>query len=237
MERVSILADVRRSNDEIAAENQTVLHSSAALTINLMSAPGAGKTTVLENTIRRMSPHYRLAVIEGDLQTSIDSERILALGVPAHQITTGTVCHLDARMVARAIAEFPFERVDVLFIENVGNLVCPAEFNLGEDLRVMVYSVVEGEEKPKKYPLMFHKADAVLLNKIDLVAYAGVELGALKKNVFEVNPRAAIFPVSCRTGEGIEAWTQWLAEKIGPQKVSHRDTQAPRKEETLRKQA
>ncbi len=214
MERVSLLTDVRRSNDEIAAENQVVFHSTATLTINLMSAPGAGKTTVLENTIRRLAPQYRLAVIEGDLQTSIDSERILALGVPAHQITTGTVCHLDARMVAKAIAEFPLERLDMLFIENVGNLVCPAEFNLGEDLRVMVYSVVEGEEKPKKYPLMFHRADAVLLNKIDLIPYAGVELGVLRKNVVEVNPRAAIFPVSCRTGEGMEAWTQWLAEQV-----------------------
>ena len=215
MERVSLLTDVRRTNDEIAAENQAFLRSVAKLTINLMSAPGAGKTTVLEKTILRLAPRYRLAVIEGDLQTSIDSERILAFGVPAHQITTGTVCHLDARMVQKAIAEFPLERVDVLFIENVGNLVCPAEFNLGEDLRVMVYSVVEGVEKPKKYPLMFYKADAVLLNKIDLIPYAGVELEELRKNVIEVNPRAAIFPISCRTGEGVEGWTQWLTERIG----------------------
>jgi len=214
MERVSLLTDVRRTNDEIAAENQAVFRSVATLTINLMSAPGAGKTTVLESTILRLAPHYRLAVIEGDLQTSIDSERILALGVPAHQITTGSVCHLDARMVRRAIAEFPLQPVDVLFIENVGNLVCPAEFNLGEDLRVLVYSVVEGVEKPKKYPLMFHKADAVLLNKIDLIPYAGVELEELRKNVIEVNPRAVIFPISCRTGEGVEPWTEWLAEKI-----------------------
>jgi len=215
MERVSLLTDVRRTNDEIASENQAIFRSTAALTINLMSAPGAGKTTVLEKTILRLAPRYRFAVIEGDLQTTIDSERILAFGVPAHQITTGTVCHLDARMVQKAIAEFPLERVDVLFIENVGNLVCPAEFNLGEDLRVMVYSVVEGVEKPKKYPLMFYKADAVLLNKIDLIPYAGVELEELQKNVVEVNPRAVIFPISCRTGAGVEAWTQWLAEKIG----------------------
>ncbi len=219
MERVSVLADVRRSNDEIAAENRAALRSTATLTINLMSAPGAGKTSVLEATIRRL-PHHTLAVIEGDLQTSIDSERIRALGVPAHQITTGTICHLDARMVAKAIAEFPRQRVDVLFIENVGNLVCPAEFNLGEDLRVMVYSVVEGVEKPKKYPLMFHTADAVLLNKIDLVPYAGVELEDLKRNVVEVNPRAAIFSLSCRTGEGMDAWTQWLAAQLAARNVA-----------------
>jgi hydrogenase nickel incorporation protein HypB len=216
MERVSLLTDLRRTNDEIASENQAVFRSVATVTINLMSAPGAGKTTVLETTILRLAPHYRFAVIEGDLQTSIDSERILALGVPAHQITTGSVCHLDARMVSKAIAAFPPERVDLLFIENVGNLVCPAEFNLGEDLRVMVYSVVEGVEKPKKYPLMFHKSDAVLLNKIDLIPYAGVELEELRKNVIEVNPRTLIFPISCRTGEGVEAWTQWLVERIGP---------------------
>jgi hydrogenase nickel incorporation protein HypB len=216
MERVSLLTDLRRTNDEIASENQAVFRSVATLTINLMSAPGAGKTTVLETTILRLAPHYRFAVIEGDLQTSIDSERILALGVPAHQITTGSVCHLDARMVSKAIAAFPPERVDLLFIENVGNLVCPAEFNLGEDLRVMVYSVVEGVEKPKKYPLMFHKAEAVLLNKIDLIPYAGVELEELRKNVIEVNPRTLIFPISCRTGEGVEAWTEWLVERIGP---------------------
>jgi len=214
MQRVSLLTDVRRTNDEIAAENHALLRSVAKLTINLMSAPGAGKTTVLESTILRLAQQYRLAVIEGDLQTSIDSERILALGVPAHQITTGTVCHLDARMVRKAITEFPRQRVDLLFIENVGNLVCPAEFNLGEDVRVMVYSVVEGVEKPKKYPLMFYKADAVLLNKIDLIPYAGVQLAELRKNVIEVNPRAVIFPISCRTGEGVEAWTQWLTERI-----------------------
>jgi hydrogenase nickel incorporation protein HypB len=214
MERVSLLTDLRRSNDEIAAENEAVFRSTATLTVNLMSAPGAGKTTVLETTIRRLTPRYRFAVIEGDLQTSYDSDRIRTLGVPAHQITTGTVCHLDARMVARAIVDFPPQRVDVLFIENVGNLVCPAEFNLGEDLRVMVYSVVEGVDKPKKYPLMFHKADAVLLNKIDLIPYAGVELEELRRNVVEVNPHAAIFPISCRNGEGTEAWTQWLAAQF-----------------------
>ena len=219
MERVSLFTDVRRTNDEVAAENQAIFRSMATLTVNLMSAPGAGKTTVLESTILHLGSHYRLAVIEGDLQTNVDSERILALGVPAHQITTGTVCHLDARMVRKAIAEFPLERVDVLFIENVGNLVCPAEFNLGEDLRVIVYSVVEGVEKPKKYPLMFHKADVVLLNKIDLIPHAGVELEELRKNVVEVNPRATIFPISCRTGEGLEMWTQWLTVRIGAHKA------------------
>lgn len=214
MERVSIGAKVLRANEEVAVENRTIFERAGVLAVNVMSAPGAGKTSVLEATIRRLSPHVRPAVIEGDLQTTIDSDRIRALGVPAYQITTGTVCHLDARMVCRAISEFPLDGLHVLFIENVGNLVCPAEFDLGEHVRVMVYSVVEGVEKPKKYPLMFHQAHAVLLNKIDLVPYAGVDLDELRKNVLEVNPRATILPLSCKTGEGIDPWVKWLADRI-----------------------
>ena len=214
MERVPVVRNVLQANEEAAAANRELFERAGMLAINLMSAPGAGKTSVLEQTIRRLGARYRLAVIEGDLQTSIDAERIRAAGVPSHQITTGTVCHLDARMVSKAVAEFPMDGVRVLFIENVGNLVCPAEFYLGEHLRVMVYSVVEGEEKPKKYPLMFHTSDVVLLNKVDLAPYAGVEIEDLKKNVLEVNPRATIFPVSCRTGEGVDAWTEWLDSTI-----------------------
>lgn len=214
MERVPVVRNVLQANEEAAAANRELFERAGMLAINLMSAPGAGKTSVLEQTIRRLGASYRLAVIEGDLQTSIDAERIRAAGVPSHQITTGTVCHLDARMVSKAVAEFPMDGVRVLFIENVGNLVCPAEFYLGEHLRVMVFSVVEGAEKPKKYPLMFHTSDVVLLNKVDLVPYAGVEIEDLKKNVLEVNPRATIFPVSCRTGEGLDAWTEWLDSAI-----------------------
>lgn len=215
MKRVSVVTDVRRSNNEVAAENQAHFRSMGMLAVNLMSAPGAGKTSVLEATIRRLAPSFQIAVIEGDLRTTLDSERIRALGVPAHQITTGTVCHLDARMVAKAIGEFPRDPVQLLFIENVGNLVCPAEFDLGEDLRVMVYSVVEGAEKPKKYPLMFFKSEVALLNKIDLLPYAGVALDELERNVLEVSPRATLFPVSCRTGEGLDAWCDWLRAWFG----------------------
>ncbi|MGA1368946.1 MAG: hydrogenase nickel incorporation protein HypB, partial [Blastocatellia bacterium] len=136
------------------------------------------------------------------------------LGIPAYQITTGSVCHLDSRMVHRALDHFPIAGLDLLVIENVGNLVCPAEFDLGEGLRVMVYSTVEGAEKPKKYPVMFHAAEVVLLNKVDLLPYAGVSLEELTRNVWEVNPGAEIFPVSCRTGEGIEAWVAWLRRRV-----------------------
>lgn len=214
MERVSVKSDVLRANEETAAANRSLFEREAVLAINVMSAPGAGKTSVLESTIRGLAGWYRLGVIEGDLQTSIDSDRIRALGVPSYQITTGTVCHLDARMIARAVAEFPLKGLDVLFIENVGNLICPASYNLGEHLRVIVYSVVEGVDKPKKYPVMFHRADVVLLNKADLVPYSGVELDELCRNVLEVNPRAVIFPISCRTGDGFPAWLEWLRSAI-----------------------
>lgn len=214
MHQVNLETNIMELNEEIAAENKEIFLDHNLFTANLMSAPGAGKTTVLEETIRRIKKDYRLGVIEGDLMTTIDADRIAALGVPAFQITTGTVCHLDARMIHNALKSFNIHNLDLLFIENVGNLVCPAEFNLGEDLRVMVYSTVEGAEKPKKYPMMFHEAEAVILNKIDLLPYAGVDLDQLKKNVLEVNPSAIIFPVSCRTGEGLDAWVDWLKSRI-----------------------
>jgi hydrogenase nickel incorporation protein HypB len=180
------------------------------LVMNLMSAPGAGKTTLLEATIQALKGRCRMAVIEGDLQTDLDAQRIRALGVRSHQIATGTVCHLDARMVARALANFPLEELDLLVIENVGNLICPASFDLGESLRVVVCSVAEGAEKPKKYPVMFHKADVILINKTDLAAASGVDLHELEANVRDVNPQAIVFALSCRTGVGLDAWTEWL---------------------------
>ena len=203
-------SQILHENERIADENKHVFEKHGLFVTNLMSAPGAGKTTVLEETIKRLKSQYKIAVIEGDLQTSIDSERIEAMGIPSHQITTGTVCHLDARMVHNALHDFKLDGNDLLFIENVGNLVCPADFELGENLKVMVFSVVEGAEKPKKYPVMFHKVDVVLLNKIDLIPYTGVSLEELEKNVKEVNPKAVIFPISCRTGEGIDDWIEWF---------------------------
>lgn len=215
---VAVETKVLQKNDEAALATRRLFMERGVVAVNFMSAPGAGKTSVLEKTLGALKPQFRLGVIEGDLYTSLDAERIQALGVPAYQITTGTVCHLDARMVAHALSHFPPDQLDLLCIENVGNLVCPAEFDLGEQFRVMVYSCVEGAEKPKKYPLMFHRADAVILNKIDLIPYAGVSLDELKRNVREVSPRAKIFPVSCRTGEGIDAWRDWLAAQVREQK-------------------
>ena len=214
MHKIPVGTDIMHVNEEIARENGEFFREHGIYTVNIMSAPGAGKTSVLEQTISRIRDDYCLSVIEGDLVTTIDADRIAALGVPAYQITTGSVCHLDAKMVHSALHHFDVTGVEVLFIENVGNMVCPAEFNLGEDLRIMVYSTVEGAEKPKKYPLMFHQADAVVLNKIDLLPYSGVSLEELRQNVLEVNPAARLFPVSCRTGEGLGQWVSWLKQKF-----------------------
>jgi hydrogenase nickel incorporation protein HypB len=214
MHQINVETDIMQVNDEIAAENKEFFDKNEIFVINIMSAPGAGKTSVLERTISRIKNDYKLGVIEGDLVTTIDADRIAALGVPSYQITTGSVCHLDARMVHNSLHGFEVKDFDLLFIENVGNLVCPAEFDLGENLRVMVYSTVEGAEKPKKYPVMFHETNAVLLNKTDLLPYSGVSLDELCQNVLDVNPEANIFPVSCRTEEGIDDWVGWLKEKI-----------------------
>jgi hydrogenase nickel incorporation protein HypB len=214
MDRVSVQSNILQANQETAAENRRLFEREGTVVMNLMSGPGSGKTSLLETTIRGLAGRYRLAVIEGDLQTDLDAQRIRALGVPSHQITTGTVCHLDARMVARALAEFPIQGVDLLVVENVGNLICPASYDLGEGLRVVICSIAEGPEKPKKYPVMFHKADVVVLNKTDLAEASGDDLRELEANARDVNPRAAVFAVSCKTGSGIDRWLAWLESVI-----------------------
>ena len=214
MHIVDVNTQILQENSRLAEENRRLFNNYNLHVTNFMSAPGAGKTTVLEETIKRIKNDYKTSVIEGDLQTSIDAERIAALNIPSYQITTGTVCHLDARMVHNALHEFNLEGNDLLFIENVGNLVCPADFELGEDLKVMVFSVVEGAEKPKKYPVMFHTVDVVILNKIDLIEHSGVSLDELEKNVREVNPTAKIFSLSCRTGEGLDDWISWFLNSV-----------------------
>ncbi len=213
-ERISVQTNVLNANQQAAAANREQFADRGLLVMNLMSAPGAGKTTLLEATFKALRKKFRVAVIEGDLQTDLDARRIRALGVRAYQITTGTVCHLDARMVARALDVFPVNDLDLLIIENVGNLICPASFDLGESLRVVVCSVAEGPEKPKKYPVMFNKANVVLINKIDLAAASGTDLKELAANVREVSPHATIFALSSRTGEGLGAWTIWLQQAV-----------------------
>jgi len=219
-ERISVQTNVLNANQQTAAANRELFAGEGLLVMNLMSAPGAGKTTLLEATIKALRGQFRVAVIEGDLQTDLDAQRIHALGVRAYQITTGTTCHLDARMVARALDAFPVKDLDLLVIENVGNLICPASFDLGESLRVVVCSVAEGPEKPKKYPVMFNKANVVLINKIDLAEASRLDLKELTKNVREVNPHATIFALSSRTGEGLDAWTSWLQQAVAVRAVT-----------------
>jgi hydrogenase nickel incorporation protein HypB len=214
MDRIEVKTNILKDNQQAAAQNRQLFEREGTVVINLMSAPGAGKTSLLETTLRQLRDHHRVAVIEGDLQTSLDAERIRALGVNSHQITTGTVCHLDARMIARALGEFPVQGLELLIIENVGNLICPASYDLGEDLRVVIASATEGAEKPKKYPVMFNKADIVLLNKADLAALSGVDLAELEQNVREVNPNAKVVTVSCKTGVGLDIWLDWLRDAI-----------------------
>ncbi len=219
MERVSLQTNVLNANQISAAENRAGFEAEGLLVINLMSSPGAGKTTLLETTIRALQGRLKLAVIEGDLQTDLDAQRIRALGIRSHQITTGTVCHLDARMIARALTEFPTRDLDVLIIENVGNLICPASFDLGESLRVVLCSVAEGADKPRKYPVMFHKADVVLVNKVDLAEASAVDMAELMANIAQINPVARVFALSCRTGEGIRAWSEWLMHTVASHRV------------------
>ena len=220
MERVSVQTNVLNANQLSATENRAGFEAEGVLVINLMSSPGAGKTTLLETTIKNLNGQLKLAVIEGDLQTDLDAQRIRALGIRSHQITTGTVCHLDARMIARALIEFPTSDLDVLVIENVGNLICPASFDLGEGLRVVLCSVAEGADKPRKYPVMFNKANIVLVNKVDLVEASAVDLGELLNNIRHINPTAVIFAISCRTGEGIAAWSEWLLSTVTSHRVA-----------------
>jgi hydrogenase nickel incorporation protein HypB len=213
-QRVTVQTNVLQQNQATAEENRELFARTGTVVMNMMSAPGAGKTSILEVTLKGLRERWRVGVIEGDLQTNLDAERIRVLGVPSYQITTGTVCHLDARMIARALAEFPIQNLDFLVIENVGNLICPSSYFLGEHLRVVVCSVAEGADKPKKYPVMFNKADVVLLNKIDLIPYVDVDLETLRQNVSEVTPRAEILALSCKTGEGLGPWIEWLSRTI-----------------------
>lgn len=217
MQRVSLETPVLKKNDEYAAANRSLFAQNGAVAVNIMSAPGAGKTTLLEKTLHRIP--FRCAVIEGDIQTTIDADRIRAVGIPAHQINT-TCCHLDAKMIGDAVRQFPITGVELLIIENVGNMVCPAAYDLGENLRVMVYSVPEGAEKPRKYPRMFYQSHCVVLNKIDLAPYTDVSVEELKANVLAVSPNAAVIPVSARTGEGLDAWIEWLTAKVGEAKAA-----------------
>lgn len=203
-----------KANEQVARENRNRFEAAGTFVVNLISSPGAGKTTLLERTLGRLRGKYKMSVIEGDIYTTRDAERIAQKEVAVVQINTAGVCHLDAPMIARALEELGEDPYDLLFIENVGNLVCPAEFDLGEDIKVVLLSVTEGGDKPAKYPLVFREARAVVINKSDLLPYTDFDLEAVKNELRVVNPGIKTFLVSAKTGEGIEEWCKWLEELI-----------------------
>ena len=209
--KVKVVSRILEANDRIAEENRKRFRDAGVYVVNLMGAPGAGKTTLLERTISGLKPKMKVGVIEGDIVGSDDAERIGALDVPVVQINTGGACHLDANMISEVLNELPLKDLDLLIIENVGNLVCPAEFNVGEDRKMMVLSIAEGHDKPLKYPLMFRESSALVLNKMDLLPYMNTDIKKVRNDSLALNPKLNIFEVSCATGAGIDAWTQWLS--------------------------
>ena len=212
--KVKVATKILEANDRIALENRKLFNKAGLFVINLMSAPGAGKTSLLEKTLLQSSG-LKIGVIEGDIAGSDDAERIEKLGAPVVQINTGGACHLDANMIYEVLNDLPLDEIDLLFIENVGNLVCPAEFKVGEDIKVMLLSITEGHDKPLKYPLMFQESSALILNKIDLAPYLDVDLDKIRKDSLSLNPNLKIFEVSCKTGQGIPEWIEWIKNKAG----------------------
>ncbi|MEK6744500.1 MAG: hydrogenase nickel incorporation protein HypB [Nitrospirota bacterium] len=208
--KVKVVSRILEANDRIAEENRKRFKEAGVFVANLMGAPGAGKTTLLEETIKRLKPHLRIGVIEGDIVGQDDADRIGALDIPVVQINTGGACHLDANMINEVLDELPLKQLDMVIIENVGNLVCPAEFKVGEDIKLMVLSVAEGHDKPLKYPLMFQQSSGLVLNKIDLLPYVKVDINKMRSDSLALNPKLKVFEVSCSSGAGIDAWAQWL---------------------------
>jgi hydrogenase nickel incorporation protein HypB len=210
--------NVLDANDTLARANRDLFDRAGTYTINMMSSPGAGKTALLERTLERLRGRLRLGVLEGDVQTTLDADRLARFHIPLVQVNTdpgfGGECHLDANMVRSGLGELPLEDIDLLIIENVGNLVCPAEFRVGEDVRVMVYSVTEGEEKPLKYPLMFRSADLILVNKVDLLEHLDFDLEQFLGNLDAVNPGVRTVLTSARTGQGVDEWCDWLGQRL-----------------------
>ena len=211
---IEVLEGVFDANEIIASKNRVTLDGYGAYMVNVMASPGAGKTSVILKMLEGVAGTLTCAVVEGDIAGKVDSERIAEIGVQAVQINTGGSCHLEARQVNTALDHLDLEGVDLVLIENVGNLVCPAEFRLGEDCKVMILSVAEGHDKPLKYPLMFSESDVLLVNKIDLIPYTDFDMGNLEETVRKMNPSILIFKISCRTGEGVSDWVDWLSRQV-----------------------
>lgn len=214
--KIKVVENLLKANDLVAAENRRMFREAGLFCVNMVSSPGSGKTSLIERTLRLLPEDVVAAVIEGDVKTDLDARRLAPLGAQVVQINTGGGCHLDATMVRRALDELDVSRVDLLFIENVGNLVCPAAYDLGEDMKVLVLSTAEGADKPMKYPRMFLESGLVVINKIDLLPYVDYDLDVVTSAVKSMNPSAGTLRLSCRTGEGLEGWIDWIRERVRP---------------------
>ncbi len=215
MSVITVERKVLEKNDEIARRNRELLARHGVFAVNLLSSPGAGKTTLLERTIEHLKGHLAIGVIEGDIQTDLDATRIARHNIPAVQIVTRGGCHLEAHLVEEALRSIDLNSLDVLVIENVGNLVCPAAFDLGEAVKVVIASVTEGEDKPLKYPAVFRNASVLVINKIDLLPHLSFDLPLLRQNALSVNPALTVMETSCVTDEGISRWCDWITSKVG----------------------
>ena len=211
---ILVVEKILSANDRIAADNRTIFDAGGITAFNLMASPGAGKTSLIEQTIKRLSPELSLAVIDGDIATNLDADRAKAAGALAVQINTGGECHLDAVMIHSALQQMELAGINVVIVENVGNLICPASFQLGTHKSVLIASVPEGDDKPYKYPGMYRGVDALVINKIDLLPYVSFDMEYFRKGVEILNPGLVTFPTSCKTGEGLEGWIEWI--KVSP---------------------
>ncbi len=210
---IRVVENILSANDRIAAENRSIFDSAGVKTFNFMASPGAGKTSLIEQTVMRLARMVKVAVIDGDIATSLDAARAQAAGAAAVQVNTGGECHLDAVMVQSALSQLDLATIDVLIVENVGNLVCPASFQLGTHKSVLIASVPEGDDKPYKYPGMYRGVDALVINKIDLLPYVTFDMAYFRKGVEMLNPGLVTFPLSCRTGEGLDSWIDWIRQQ------------------------
>ncbi len=221
MTEVPVLKDITEANSLLAGNLRAQFSRQQVLVLDVIASPGAGKTTLLERTIQLLHDDLRLCVIEGDPATSLDAERIVTAGMPAVQINTGGGCHLEARMIQAALGQLRIDEADVVIIENVGNLLCPTGWDLGEDAKVVVASLPEGDDKPLKYPMAFATAQAAVINKIDLEPYIPSKVARLRENALAVNPELTIFEVSCLTGQGLEQWIAWIKSQLARKRTRH----------------
>ena len=211
---IEVLEGIFDANEKIARENEALFREGGVMAMNLMASPGAGKTSLIAATLELLKGRVRVGVIEGDIESSVDAEKLKVYDIPVVQINTHGACHLEAISIQQAVGHMDLDAVDLLIIENVGNLVCPAEFKLGESLRTMILSVAEGHDKPLKYPLMFSDSDVLVVNKTDLIGLGDFEMAELRATVTRMNPDIIIFEVSCRTGDGLAAWADWLEQRV-----------------------